>query len=79
MKKLICTILLGLFGYPVVMAQFSDENTETINQYFQVNLNQPVRGKIASPKTDPKMGSYVEIVQTGRENSININCFKFRV
>ena len=73
MKKIFFTILLGLFSYPVVMAQFSDENTEAINQYFQVNLNQPVQVKIASPKTDPNMGSYVEIVQTGRDNNININ------
>jgi len=72
MKKLFFTILLGLLSYPVLMAQFSDNNTEVINQYFRVNVNQLVEAKLVSPKINPNMGSYVEILQTGRGNNINI-------
>ena len=73
MKKLLFTLLFGLLSYPAVMAQLSDNNTEAINQYFQVNANQPIQAKLVSPKSDPNLGSYVEIVQTGIENNIKIN------
>ena len=46
---------------------------QAINQYFQVNANQAVQLKLGNPKTDPKKGSYVQIVQKGVENKININ------
>ena len=73
MKKQIFTIILGLFCYPLVMAQLSDNNTEAINEYFQVNVNEPLQAKIASQKSNTNMGSFVEIVQTGTKNNININ------
>ena len=73
MKRTIFTILFGLLSYPVLMAQFSDSNTDAINQYFQVNVNETKVAKTANVKTNPKAGSYVEIVQTGVENNININ------
>ena len=73
MKRTIFTILFGLLSYPVLMAQFSDSNTDAINQYFQVSVNETKVAKTESVKTNPKAGSYVEIVQTGVENNININ------
>ena len=66
-------MLIGLLGHSALIAQFSDNNTEAINQYFQININQPVQTKSASLPTDPNIGSYVEIVQTGKENNIHIN------
>lgn len=76
MKNIIFTILFGLSSCPALMAQISDSNTEVINQYFQVNVNQQVQTKSASTNTDSNFGSYVEIVQTGSENYININALQ---
>ena len=66
-------MLIGLLGHSALIAQFSDNNTEAINQYFQVNVNEPTQAKLASQKTDANIGSFVEIVQTGKQNNININ------
>ena len=73
MKKVIFTIVLGLFCCPVLMSQISDSNTEVINQYFQINVNETKSTQTSSDKINPKAGSYVEIVQTGVENNVNIN------
>ena len=73
MKKVIFTIVIGLFCCPVLMSQISDSNTEVINQYFQVSVNETKSNQTVSDKINHKAGSYVEIVQTGVENNININ------
>ena len=73
MKKVIFTIVLGLFCCPVLMSQISDSNTEVINQYFQVSVNETKSNQTVSDEINHKAGSYVEIVQTGVENNININ------
>lgn len=73
MKRTIFTILFGLLSYPVLMAQFSDSNTEVINQYFQVSVNDTKSAQTASDNTNSKAGAFVEIVQTGIENNIDIN------
>ena len=74
MKRTIFIILFGLLTYPVLMAQISDSNTEAINQYFQVNINEPAKAsQLTNQKSDRNVGSNVEIVQTGIENNININ------
>lgn len=73
MKRTIFTILFGLLSYPVLMAQFSDSNTEVINQYFQVSVNDTKSAQTASDNANSKAGAFVEIVQTGIENNININ------
>ncbi|UCE92914.1 MAG: hypothetical protein JSV73_08805 [Flavobacteriaceae bacterium] len=73
MKRSVFAILFGLFSYPVLMAQLSDSNTEVINQYFQVSVNEGKIAKSENAKINPKAGSYVEIIQTGVENNININ------
>lgn len=73
MKNGIFTILLGLFICPVLMSQMSDRNTEVINQYFQVKMNEPIQTKIVSPQTNSSKGSYAEVIQKGIENSVKIN------
>ena len=73
MKRTIFTILLSICIYPVLMAQISDSNTEAINQYFQVNVNQEESVSPVKQKSSLKEGSYVEIAQTGTENNVNIN------
>ena len=73
MKRTIFIILFGLLTYPVLMAQISDSNTEAINQYFQVNVNQAESISPVKQKSSLKEGSYVEIAQTGTENNVNIN------
>ena len=73
MKRTIFTILLSICIYPVLMAQISDSNTEAINQYFQVNVNQAESVSPVKQKSSLKEGSYVEIAQTGTENNVNIN------
>jgi len=73
MKRTIFTILLSICIYPVLMAQISDSNTEAINQYFQVNVNQEESVSPVKQKSNLKEGSYVEIAQTGTENNVNIN------
>ncbi|MCA0931260.1 hypothetical protein LCM02_02275 [Lutimonas saemankumensis] len=73
MKRTVLSLLFGLLSYPVLMAQLSDSNTEVINQYFQVSVNETMVAKTDNVKTKPKAGAYVEIVQTGAENNIRIN------
>ena len=73
MKRLFFTIILSVLTYPVLMAQISDSNTEAINQYFQVNVNQAESVSPVKQKSSLKEGSYVEIAQTGTENNVNIN------
>jgi hypothetical protein len=66
-------VLFHLAFINVGAQQITNEDTYLINQYFQVNVNQQAEAKLVSPKTNPHMGSYVGIVQTGIDNNININ------
>lgn len=73
MKSIILTIIFTLGSYSIMTAQFSDENTELINQYFQLNV---LRTEVTEPINEISnyhSGSFAEIVQTGIENNIRIN------
>jgi len=76
MKNLFITLIIGTLGCPYLFAQMSDTNTETINQYFQVTQNEEVRTNTTSSTINQNKMSYVDIVQTGIENSIYINALQ---
>lgn len=73
MRTSFLTIILAIMIYPVVIAQISDGNTEVINQYFQVNLNETIETNSKKPNSNLNMTSYANIVQIGSENNIEIN------
>ena len=73
MKSIILTIIITLGCYSIMIAQFSDENTELINQYFQLNVLSTEVTEPINEISNYNSGSFVEVVQTGIENNIRIN------
>ena len=70
MKTLIAFFILIIAFQADITAQQTDENTLIINTYFQTVSEMPIEKQATLPNTDTQ--SYVNLVQTGNENSIYI-------
>ncbi len=70
MKPVILFLMLMVVFQANITAQQTDENTMAINNYFQISNEKPVNNP---SKLDANIQSYVNVVQTGNENSTYIN------